>query len=111
MGALPPNGPPDPAQLDRFKRLVADAAKTSRVLIFLYPTEQNLAGKAHWGEVTAPIVAIGESLLVTCVDIAKQENWKADLYIGDPHVGVEGAKLLADILAENILKFDANKSM
>ncbi len=111
MGALPPNGPPDPAQLDRFKRMVADAAKAKRVLIFLYPTEQNLTDKAHWGDVTAPIVAICESLSVTCVDIAKQENWRADLYKGGTHVGVEGAKVLANILAENILKLNANKSM
>ncbi len=112
FGALPPSsGPPDPAQLDRLTRLVADAAKRSRVLIFLYPTRKNLSDREHWDHVTAPIVAICESLSVTCIDMAKQEGWSADLYNGGTHVGLEGAKLLANTLAQNILKLDAKKRM
>jgi hypothetical protein len=101
-GALPPVGSPDPVQLERFKRFVDAATKTSKVLIFLYPGPSALINKERWRQVVAPAVAICESLAIKCVDIAAQKSWTANLYKDGLHPTVEGNKILADILAENI---------
>lgn len=111
-GALPPVGAPDPEQLARFRRFVAAAAGTSQVLIFLFPGRQVLSDQERWREITAPVADICNALAVTCLDIAGQDGWRADLYGPDGvHPNVEGNRTLARILAENVSRLRAEKKM
>lgn len=102
-GALPPVGDPDPAQLEKFSQFIAMAAKTSRVFIFLYPDEKSLSAKERWRQIAAPIMDLCKAHQVTCIDIAQQPAWRANLYKEGIHPTIEGNKVLAQILADNIL--------
>ena len=109
FGVLPPVGNPDPAQIERFRRFVETAAKTSRVLIFLYPSKGTVPANEQWRQDIAPVVGICKSLSITCVDIAGQENWTDDLYKDAKHPTVEGNRVLAGILAQKILTLAQSK--
>jgi hypothetical protein len=99
-----PTGMPDEAQLQRFKQrfkeLVASVAKEHRMVIFIYPTLENLQNKSAWLEEIAPIKGLCRTTMAKCVDIAQEPAWNERAYTGDGvHPTVEGNKILASILA------------
>ncbi len=102
-GTLPPLGQADENNVRRFTQLIAAVAKTHRVLIFLYPTKKNMHNKQGWEEETAPIINMCKDLSLSCLDIAKENNWTDDLYKEDGvHPTVEGNKALATIIASAV---------
>jgi lysophospholipase L1-like esterase len=95
-----PTRMPDEAQLQRFKELVASVAKDHTMVIFIYPTLENLQNKSAWLEVIAPIEGLCRTTMAKCVDIAQEPAWNERAYTSDGvHPTVEGNKILASILA------------
>lgn len=95
-----PTGMPDEAQLQRFKKLVASAAKEHKTVIFIYPTLNNLQNKSGWMELIAPIEDLCRTTMAKCIDIAQEPAWTQTAYTSDGvHPTVEGNKILASILA------------
>ncbi len=108
MGALPSLGAIDPAQLQRFKNFVSNAAKTSKVIIFFYPSKTNLTDGKIWDDAIEPIVALCKSLSLACVDFSKEKDWSPELYREDKvHPTIDGNKIIAKILAKEILATSA----
>jgi hypothetical protein len=103
-GALPPVGEIDQTQLERFTDLLATLVKTSKVIIFFYPTKSELANITAWEKTIEPIVHVCKLLPLTCVDIAEEQSWSAGMYRGDDgvHPTVEGNRHLALIIASAI---------
>lgn len=103
-GALPPTGEADPAQLRRFTALVASLASTRSLVIFMYPTKDELRNRVGWAAATAPIretSCVDDRAI--CIDLAGQGAWTPDLYRNDGvHPNVAGNKVLAAILAAAI---------
>jgi hypothetical protein len=94
-----PTRMPDEAQLQRFKKLVASVAKDHKMVIFIYPTLENLQNKSAWLEVIAPIEGLCRTTTAKCVDIAQAPAWNERAYTSDGvHPTVEGNKILASIL-------------
>lgn len=103
FGSLPITGTTDPAQLERFRTLVSNAAKDRKVVIFMYPMLKNLRNTAGWQTVIAPIQEICRQQALTCVDVAKDPTWSETLYSTDGvHPTVAGNKALAAILASAV---------
>ena len=95
-----PTRMPDEAQLQRFKELVASVAKDHTMVIFIYPTLENLQNKSAWLEEIAPIKGLCRTTMAKCVDIAQEPAWNERAYTSDGiHPTVEGNKILASILA------------
>jgi hypothetical protein len=111
FGPLPPVDNPDAVELERFNRFVSSTSLTSRVVIFLYPDKRNLADAERWQKATAPVVALCKTLAITCVDLATENSWRPNLYVGETHPSVAGIKVLANILAKHILALNANSEL
>jgi hypothetical protein len=103
-GALPPVGEIDQTQLERFTNLLTAFVKTSKVVIFFYPTKSELANITAWKKAIEPILHVCKLLPLTCVDIAGEQSWSAGMYRGDDgvHPTVEGNRHLARIIASAI---------
>jgi lysophospholipase L1-like esterase len=98
-----PTRMPDEAQLQRFKELVASVAKDHTMVIFIYPTLENLQNKSAWLEVIAPIEGLCRTTMAKCVDIAQEPAWNERAYTSDGiHPTVEGNKILASILVHAV---------
>jgi len=78
-----PTRMPDEAQLQRFKELVANVAKDHKMVIFVYPTLENLQDKSAWLEVIAPIEGLCRTTMAKCVDIAQEPAWNERAYTSD----------------------------
>jgi hypothetical protein len=103
-GALPPVGEMDQTQLERFTKLLTALVKTSRVVVFFYPTKSELTNITAWKKAIEPIVNVCKLLSLTCVDIAAEQSWSAGMYRDDDgvHPTVEGNRHLARIIASAI---------
>ncbi len=85
--------------MQRFKELVASVARDNKIVIFIYPTLENLQNKSAWLEVIAPIEGLCRTTMAKCVYIAQEPAWNERAYTSDGlHQTVEGNKILASIL-------------
>lgn len=99
-GSLPPTGETDDAQLIRFKTLIARITKTTKLVIFMYPTRHDLSPGSSWHMSVAAIHEICHTYVVRCLDLGRDKRWTDTLYRDDGvHPTVEGNKVLAEILA------------
>jgi lysophospholipase L1-like esterase len=103
-GTLPHVGKIDLTQLERFTNILTALLKTSKVIIFFYPTKSELANINAWKKTIEPVLQICKLLPLTCVDVAGEQLWSASMYRDDDgvHPTVEGNRHLAGIIASAI---------
>lgn len=99
-GALPPTGETDRVNLQRFRAMAASIAKSRKLVIFMYPSADELRDQAAWAQAVAPIVETCKMLALSCIDLAKEAIWTDGLYRDGVHPTVEGNKALAGRIAE-----------
>jgi len=71
------------------------------MVIFIYPTIENLQNKSAWLEVIASIEGLCRTTMAKRVDIAQEPAWNERAYTSDGiHPTVEVNKILASILSK-----------